>query len=60
MELPKIFDISEVISSEKRRGRTMFEVKFVNKPQCDPEFVSLEYFKRGAPDEILKEYKIEK
>ena len=58
--LPTILDISEVVSTEKRRGRQFFEVKFVNKPECKPEFVTLEQFKRGALDSLLKSYEISK
>lgn len=60
VQLPAILNISEVLSTEKRRGREFFEVKFVNKPQCEPEFVSLEYLKKGATDDTLKSRNITK
>ena len=60
IELPPVLDIKEIVGVEKRRGRDFFQVKFFNKPECDPELVTLEYLKRGASNDVLKVYGIEK
>lgn len=60
IQLPTILDIQEIVGVEKRRGRDFFKVKFFNKPECEPEIVTLEYLKRGAPNNVLKQYGIKK
>ena len=60
IDLPPILDIEEITGVVKKRGRDFFQVKFFNKPQCEPEVVTLEYLKKGAPDNLLKTYGIEK
>lgn len=59
VKLPSILDIKEIVGVEKRRGRDFFKVKFLNMPECEPTLVTLEYLKKGATKDILKEYGIQ-